>query len=162
MILSKVEVYRTLLLCANRDDLNVLINKFEEADRKYNSGLFEQTLSEEIIRNLGSVFWTIIRELYYPESPYSFSVFSSDILGNIYEIFLSEKLVKQGRKLALEKKPDNIDKDIIATPRLLLRIFYVRRLFQFVKGKLMNPFLTVKLLTLPVDRAPFFLKHFSY
>jgi hypothetical protein len=54
--------------------------------------------------------------LYYPESPYSFSVFSSDILGDIYEIYLAEKLAIRDHSVLLEKKPEHIDRDIITTP----------------------------------------------
>ncbi len=115
-----LEVYRTLLLFANKGDFEALIKKFEEADKKYNSGLFNQRLSNEIIKDISSVFWTIIKKLYFPESPYSFSVFASDILGNIYEIFLSEKLVKDGGKLSLVEKPENVDKDIITTPLFVI------------------------------------------
>lgn len=115
-----LEHYQTLLNFANHKDFSALIQKLQEADKKYNSGLFDQYLSDKIIENVSSVFWTVIKQLYYPESPYSFSVFSSDILGNIYEIFLSEKLVIKDGFIILEKKPENIDKDIITTPTFVI------------------------------------------
>jgi hypothetical protein len=34
---------------------------------------------------------TILNELYYPESPYEFSVLSVEILGSAYEQFLGKK-----------------------------------------------------------------------
>ena len=116
-----LEEYKTLLSIAGKNSFEALIKKFEDADRKYNSGLFNQYLSDEVIRNISSVFWTIISELYFPESPYSFSVFASDILGNIYEIFLSEKLTWNGTELALVKKPENVEKDIITTPVFIIK-----------------------------------------
>ena len=116
-----LELYKTLLSFANVSDFRALINKFEEADKKYNSGLFEQELSDKIIRDISSVFWIIIRELYFPECPYSFSVFASDILGSIYEIFLSEKLTILNGTLSLIKKPENVDKDIITTPVFVIK-----------------------------------------
>ena len=82
-----IEEYQTLLKFANEKDFKALIEKFYNADRKYNSSLFTQEYKEEIIENSQSVFWSIIKKLYYPESPYSFVVFASDILGNIYEIY---------------------------------------------------------------------------
>ncbi|MEN9910185.1 MAG: hypothetical protein RLZZ540_3344 [Bacteroidota bacterium] len=115
-----LEVYQTLLQLATNDDFNALIEKFTKADKKYNSGLFDQLLSNEIIKNVSSVFWKIIKQLYFPESPYSFSVFSSDILGNIYEIFLSEKLSIVAGTIQLIKKPENIDKDIVTTPTYII------------------------------------------
>ena len=106
-----LETYQTLLQFADKRDFKALLKKFDQADKKYNSGLFDQFLSEKIIGSISSVFWTIIKQLYYPESPYSFAVFSSDILGSIYEIFLSEKLVVKDGNIELVKKPENVDRD---------------------------------------------------
>ncbi|WP_027383257.1 Eco57I restriction-modification methylase domain-containing protein [Epilithonimonas caeni] len=115
-----LEDYQTLLKFANASDFNALIKKFEQADKRYNSGLFDQLLKDKIVENISSAFWIIIKQLYYPESPYSFSVFSSDILGSIYEIFLSEKLTVQDGKVELIKKPENIDRDIVTTPTFII------------------------------------------
>jgi hypothetical protein len=130
-----LEGYQTLLNFANHKDFKALIKKFQEADKKYNSGLFDQYLSDKIIENVSSVFWTIIKQLYYPESPYSFSVFSSDILGNIYEIFLSEKLIIKDGLVTLEKKPENIDKDIIATPTFVINDILRQTVTPFCENK---------------------------
>lgn len=116
-----LEDYQTLLKFANSNDFNSLIKKFQEADKRYNSGLFDQILTDKIVGNVSSVFWTIIKQLYYPESPYSFSVFSSDALGRIYEIFLSERLVIQDNNVELVKKPENVDKDIVTTPTFIIK-----------------------------------------
>lgn len=115
-----LEDYQTLLKFANTNDFSALIKKFEQADKRYNSGLFDQLLKDKIVENISSVFWTIIKQLYYPESPYSFSVFSSDVLGSIYEIFLSEKLTVQSGSVVLVKKPENVDRDIITTPTFII------------------------------------------
>ena len=111
-----LEVYKTLLNFADKNDFNSLIKNFKEADKKYNAGLFNHPFTKEIISNNSSAFWTIIEHLYFPESSYSFSVFSSDILGNIYEIFLGEQLTIEDGKVLLKKKPENIDRDIVTTP----------------------------------------------
>ena len=87
-----IETYQRLLTIADHNSHEELVAKFKEADNKYNSSLFEELISEDIIGNISSSFWTIIRQLYFPESPYSFTVLSSDILGRIYEIFLAERL----------------------------------------------------------------------
>lgn len=115
-----IEEYKTLLTLADSTDYARLIQKFKHADRKYNSGLFEQLLSNVIIENVSSAFWDIIHQLYYPESPYSFSVFSSDILGRIYEIFLSEKLTIDNSNIILVKKPENLDRDVVTTPTFII------------------------------------------
>lgn len=116
-----IEVYKMLLNFADNEDLNALIQKFREADRKYNAGLFNHALTEEIITNNSSAFWTIIKQLYFPESIYSFVVFASDILGNIYEIFLGEQLKITNEGITLEKKPEHIDRDIVTTPTFIIQ-----------------------------------------
>lgn len=115
-----LEDYQTLLKFANSSDFTALTKKFDQADKRYNSGLFDQLLKDKIVENISSAFWTIIKQLYYPESPYSFSVFSSDILGSIYEIFLSEKLTIQNGRVELVKKPENVDRDIVTTPTFII------------------------------------------
>jgi len=116
-----IEVYKTLLNFADNGDFNALIHKFREADRKYNAGLFKHTLTKKIITNNSSAFWAIIQQLYFPESIYSFAVFPSDVLGNIYEIFLGEQLKITNGEVTLEKKPENIDRDIVTTPTFIVR-----------------------------------------
>lgn len=116
-----LEVYKTLLNFAENNDFTSLIKKFKEADKKYNAGLFHHNLVDEIITNNSSAFWTIIKQLYYPESTYSFSVFASDILGNIYEIFLGEQLKIKDGEIVLQKKPEHVDRDIVTTPTFVIQ-----------------------------------------
>ncbi len=116
----EIEQYQTLLNFANQTDFKALIKKFQDADKYYNSGIFNQLLSDKIIQNISSVFWEIIKQLYYPDSPYSFAVFSSDVLGSIYEIFLSEKLAIHNGSIKLIKKPENIDRDVVTTPTFII------------------------------------------
>lgn len=130
-----LEEYQTLLKFANANDFKALIKKFEQADKKYNSKLFDKILKDQIIENISSVFWVIIKQLYYPESPYSFSVFSSDVLGRIYEIFLSEELVIQDGFISLVKKPENINRDIITTPTFIINDILRNTVLQKCNGK---------------------------
>lgn len=130
-----IEIYKTLLNFANNEDFNALIQKFREADRKYNAGLFNHALTEEIITNNSSAFWTIIKQLYFPESTYSFAVFASDILGNIYEIFLSEQLKISNEEILLEKKPEHIDRDIVTTPTFIIQDILRETVIKHCEGK---------------------------
>lgn len=116
-----LETYKTLLNFANNENFSSLIAKFKEADSKYNAGLFNHALIDEIISKNSSAFWTIIKQLYFPESTYSFSVFASDILGNIYEIFLGEQLKLENGEIVLQKKPENDDRDIVTTPSFIIQ-----------------------------------------
>ena len=129
-----IEVYKTLLELADNEDFNALIQKFREADRKYNAGLFNHALTKEIITNNSSAFWTIIKQLYFPESIYSFAVFASDILGNIYEIFLGEQLKINNGKIN-EKKPEHIDRDIVTTPTFIIQDILRETVAKHSEGK---------------------------
>jgi len=130
-----LEAYKTLLNFADKIDFNSLIKKFKEADKKYNAGLFNHPLTKEIISNNSSAFWTIIEHLYFPESSYSFSVFSSDILGNIYEIFLGEQLTIENAEILIKKKPENIDRDIVTTPTFIIQDILRQTVVKHCEGK---------------------------
>lgn len=130
-----LEVYKTLLHFADQEDFKALIDLFHKADRKYNAGLFNHALTAEIITNNSSAFWTIIKQLYFPESIYSFTVFSSDILGNIYEIFLGEQLKIKNSEIILEKKPEHIDRDIVTTPTFIIRDILTETVAKHCAGK---------------------------
>lgn len=82
---------------------------FEEADRKYNSGLFDFT--KDIISNIvaidNKVIGTIVSELYYPKSPYEFSVIGAEILGTAYERFLGKVIrLTPAHQAKIEEKPE--------------------------------------------------------
>ncbi len=130
-----LEEYETLLDFAQRGDYKALIAKFKASDKKYNAGLFENDMIEEIITNSSSAFWKIINQLYYPQTTYSFAVFSSDILGHIYEIFLGEELQNVDNKIILEKKPENQDRDIVTTPTFIVKYILQRTVVEYCRDK---------------------------
>lgn len=94
-----------------------LCQLFEQADDRYNSGLFH--FHQERGRTEPPDAWTlslqiddkplkeILRRLYYPDSPYEFSVLPADILGQVYEQFLGRviRLTSAGRA-KVEAKPE--------------------------------------------------------
>ena len=73
---------------------------FQDADDRYNSGLFyfrqENDRSEApdnftlSLKIDDKPLKQIIKHLYYPDSPYEFSVLPADILGQVYEQFLGK------------------------------------------------------------------------
>lgn len=156
-----LEDYQTLLAFANASDFKALIKKFEQADKRYNSGLFDQLLKDKIVENISSAFWTIIKQLYYPESPYSFSVFSSDILGSIYEIFLSEKLTVQNGTVELVKKPENIDRDIVTTPTFIINDILRNTVLPKCKDKTDKEILKLKFADIACGSGAFLLELFQ-
>ena len=93
-----------------------LTKLFVEADSRYNSGLFHfskekgredfdnWTLNLKIDDN---VLAEVLRKLYYPDSPYEFSVLPADILGQVYEQFLGKVIrLTKGHQAKVEEKPE--------------------------------------------------------
>jgi hypothetical protein len=94
-----------------------LLELFRAADARYNSGLFhfskEKSQAEEpdtLTPNLAlddKTLKDIIAHLYYPESPYEFSVLPADILGSVYERFLGKTIrLTDGHQAKIEEKPE--------------------------------------------------------
>lgn len=156
-----IETYKNLLSIADKGQFNELLNKFKKADSRYNSGLFDQALSEQVVCNASSAFWTIIRQLYFPESPYSFSVFSSDILGHIYEIFIAEKLAIVGGELRIVKKPENQDRDVVTTPTYIIREILRQTITPLCCGKSDKDILKLKIADIACGSGAFLLEAFQ-
>ena len=94
-----------------------LIQLFQRADQRYNSGLFhfhaekEQTdapdkLTPSLVID-DKPLKDILGNLYYPDSPYEFSVLPADILGQVYEQFLGKVIrLTAGHHAIVEDKPE--------------------------------------------------------
>jgi type I restriction-modification system DNA methylase subunit len=82
---------------------------FYHADDKYNSGLFDfktDWLTPELKVD-DKPLKDIFKNLYYPESPYEFSVLGADILGHVYEQFLGKVIrLTEGHRAKVEEKPE--------------------------------------------------------
>jgi hypothetical protein len=105
-----VEPYGDLKDCIKHGNLyQNLFQLFEKADQKYNSGLFDFN-KDKISATLqvdNKVIKTIITELYYPESPFEFSVLPVEILGTAYEQFLGKVIrITPGHIAKVEEKPE--------------------------------------------------------
>ena len=96
--------------CNSSDAYNELKKVFENANVKYNSGLFalENWINELIIDS--KVLKDIANELYYPSCPYAWVALPVEVLGNIYEKFLGSEInfknVKNGHTVTVEEKPE--------------------------------------------------------
>lgn len=113
-----METYGRLQVLPNGPNIYPrLCELFREADHRYNSGLFHFAKEKE--RHETPDEWTlslavddavlkdIIRKLYYPDSPYEFSVIGADILGHVYEQFLGKVIrLTAGHQAKVEEKPE--------------------------------------------------------
>ena len=106
-----VEAYGQLKASVNLkgDAYQNLFFNFKRADEKYNSGIFDfkkDVISENLVID-SKVIKTIISEMYYPVSPYEFSVLSVEILGSAYEQFLGKQIkIDEGHRAKIEDKPE--------------------------------------------------------
>jgi hypothetical protein len=112
-----VEGYGLLQRLLKNDEVYPRLYKmFELADQRYNSGLFHfhkekgraepDTLTPHLIID-DKPLKEIIKRLYYPESPFEFSVLPADILGHVYEQFLGKVIrLTRGHQAKIEEKPE--------------------------------------------------------
>jgi len=122
------------------DDTTVLIGKLKEmfraADKRYNSGLFS---GKHIFLDLtDEVLIEIIKGLYYPESPYLFNIIEPNLLGKIYELFLTTKLIVVcdcEYAVDLSLKEDFHDRAIVTTPPEIVNYICEKTLDEVCKGK---------------------------
>lgn len=116
-----------------------LLRQFHTADQKYNSGLFDfkkdKTSSRITIDN--KVIKTIISDLYYPISPYEFSVLSVEILGSAYEQFLGKtiSLSKTGRAIVDEKPEVRKAGGVYYTPQYIVDYIVKNTVGKLIKDK---------------------------
>jgi len=113
-----IERYGELMALLNGHDVyGRLMGLFRKADDRYNSGLFHflpekdrpegpDELTPEIVVD-DKPLKDILRSLYYPDSPYEFSVLPAEILGQVYEQFLGKVItLTAGHHARVEDKPE--------------------------------------------------------
>ncbi|MGA2384699.1 MAG: N-6 DNA methylase [Gemmatimonadales bacterium] len=113
-----VEPYGRLQALLNAERVyRRLCELFQQADDRYNSGLFHfrtergrnqppDDLSLRLVLE-DKPLKEIIASLYYPDSPYEFSVLPADILGQVYEQFLGRVIrLTPGHRAVVEDKPE--------------------------------------------------------
>lgn len=142
-----VEPYGALQAQAAGEDVyERLADMFRSADRRYNSGLFHFDPTEGVAETADTLSLTlkisdkplrsILSVLYYPESPYEFSVLAADTLGHVYEQFLGKTIRLEGRKAVIEEKPA-VRKagGVYYTPDYIVRHIVHRTLGPLLEGR---------------------------
>lgn len=106
----EIEPYNTLKdIIKHKKIYSLLFEYFQKADQKYNSGLFNFK-KDQLSSNLkidDDVLHSIIDDLYYPKSPYEFSVIPVEILGQAYEQFLGKVIrLTDSHRVKIDEKPE--------------------------------------------------------
>ena len=124
-----------------------LCQMFRQADDRYNSGLFHfrkekgrteppddltlhLTIDDKVLKD-------IVRNLYYPDSPYEFCVLPADILGQVYEQFLGKVIrLTKGHRAVVEDKPE-VKKagGVYYTPTYIVDYIVKNTVGKLVEGK---------------------------
>ncbi|MEN6443070.1 MAG: DNA methyltransferase [Methanoregula sp.] len=124
-----------------------LCDLFRHADEKYNSGLFhfqQEQDSDELPDTLSlsvtiddKTLKGVIKRLYYPETPYLFSVIPPAILGHVYEQFLGKVIrLTDGHQAKVEYKPE-VKKagGVFYTPQYIVEYIVKHTVGELVIGK---------------------------
>lgn len=145
----------------NKEDAKEEIMKIlQEAELIYNSGIFEDTeviefISEETLNN-------IISSLYYPISPYAFSILEPSILGDIYELFLTEMIGIVNGDISLIKKDKGLNRDIVTTPLEIVKVMVDKALKPYCENKSLNQLLELKIADISCGSGIILIEAFEY
>jgi len=111
---TNLEDYEQLQKLNNISELEGL---FANADKKYNSGIFH-LLDENSYTVDFDIIKKIFNDLYYPLSPYDFSVIPPSILAKVYDVFLSERFEFINKDIELVTKHEVVDfLGAVSTPK---------------------------------------------
>lgn len=139
---------------------------FEDADRKYNSGIFDFTkdsLSKSVVVD-NDVVSTIVDELYFPKSPYEFSVIGVEILGTAYERFLGKVIrLTQDHQAVVEEKPE-VRKagGVFYTPQYIVEYIVKNTVGKLIEGKTPGEIEKIKICDPACGSGSFLLGAYQY
>ncbi len=169
-----IEDYGQLMSLQNgTNTYSRLCKIYLHADNKYNSGLFyfsfekgrqepdrlslELNLDDKVLKD-------IFKRLYYPDSPYEFSVLPADILGQIYEQFLGKVIrLTSGHKAIVEEKPE-VRKagGVYYTPTYIVDYIVKNTVGKLLEGKTPKQAAKLKILDPACGSGSFLLGAYQY
>jgi len=147
---------------------------FEKADQKYNSGLFHfqdepdrpeppDELTLKLLIDDKDLKW-ILHHLYYPQSPYEFSVLPAEILGNVYEQFLGKVItLTSAHRANIEEKPE-VKKagGVYYTPPYIVDYIVKNTVGRLVEDKTPKQITNIKILDPACGSGSFLLGAYTY
>lgn len=170
-----IERYGTLQKILDKPDIyNNFCEICKRADKEYNSGLFHFTEEETNDITVDTytldltiddkIFKEIIKNLYYPNSPYEFSVLPLEILGQVYERFLGKTIrLTKGHHAKVEEKPE-VKKvgGVYYTPTHVTKYIVKHTLGEAIKNKTPNEISKIKVLDPSCGSGSFLLQAYNY
>ena len=143
-----------------------IVEIFKKADGKYNSGIFDFS-KDKITQNIevdNKVIKEIINDLYYPKSPYEFSVISVEIIGNAYEQFLGKTItIGNNSKAKIELKPE-VRKagGVYYTPEYIVDYIVENTVGEKIKGKTPKEIANIKIVDPACGSGSFLIGAYKY
>jgi len=146
-----IESYGRLMALINGHNIyRRLFVLFEKADAKYNSGLFHfhpekgREQADGLTPALSiddKPLKDIFKNLYYPDSPYEFSVLPANILGQVYEKFLGKviSLTPSHQAKIVEKPEVRKAGGVYYTPTYIVDYIVKNTVGRLVEGKKPGP-----------------------
>lgn len=124
--LNKINIY---------DELKII---FHTADQKYNSGLFDYNkdiITDKLLID-NNTLKHIIENLYYPNSPYEFSIMPVEVMGHSYEQYLGSIVKKTPKGIIIEPKPE-VRKagGVYYTPQYIVNYIVENTIGKLLEGK---------------------------
>ncbi len=154
-----------LLLDFQKEDFwnRFKLSSYSDFFEHYDGPLFERITSLHALDIDNSVFEDLLDLLYYP-SPYRFEVIPTKLLSDIYEIFLSKKLIVENgevyEKLKLEYVKTN---GAISTPQFLVQDLLKRTILRDrLVGQGLDGVLNTKILDFACGSGIFLIEAFDY
>ncbi|MFZ1424806.1 MAG: N-6 DNA methylase [Saprospiraceae bacterium] len=162
-----VEHYGNLMTAIKQGDYyQNLFAIFKGADEKYNSGIFDFK-KDQISKDLkieNKIIKTIITELYYPESPFEFSVLPIEILGSAYEQFLGKVIrITPSHHAKIEEKPE-VRKagGVYYTPQYIVDYIVKNTIGKLVEGKAPKQVSEIKIVDPACGSGSFLIGAYQY
>ena len=164
-----IEPYGQLQTQAEAGDVYMhLLNHFRLAESKYDSGIFDFDFGGDGITPAltidDKVLKTIIQDLYYPKSPYEFSVLGVEILGNVYEQFLGKVIrLTAGHQAKVETKPE-VKKagGVYYTPQYIVEYIVENTVGKLIAGKTPEEIAHIKILDPACGSGSFLIGAYTY
>lgn len=143
-----------------------LFELFEQADDKYNSGLFDFE-KDQLTAGLkidNKVIKNIVDDLYFPQCRYEFSVMPVEVLGNAYEQFLGKVIrITPARGVKIEEKPE-VRKagGVFYTPQYIVEYIVGNTVGKLIEGKAPKEIDAIKIVDPACGSGSFLVGAFEY
>lgn len=159
----EIEKFETLKKITSYDELKKV---FIQSDKKYNSGLFDfiEDIFSLNIKLKSELLIDIFNQLYYPQSPYNFSVVDPNILSQIYERYLGSKIsIVNETQISIVEEPEvAASSGVVPTPKLIVQNIVKETLAPLFEGKTLEQIQLLKLADICCGSGTFLISLYDY